>query len=88
MKEKVQYEYVEVTKRKNEELKLQHTTTMQQLLHLQRQDWAKQILELQQQNELLREELTHKHKELTDIKQNLSIAMQSHIGTNNGGGGG
>lgn len=76
MKEKVQYEYVEVTKRKNEELKVQHSTLQQQLLHLQRQDWAKQLLDLQQQNELLREELSHRNKELNDIKHNLSIAMQ------------
>lgn len=69
-------DYTEGVKRSNEEIKHKHSDSLQLLSELQRQDWSKQIIDLKRENEVLREELGARQKEMGDIKQNLSFAMQ------------
>lgn len=44
---------------------------------LRKTDWSKQIMELKSENEFLREEITQKQKDFTNLKNNLAMAIST-----------
>jgi hypothetical protein len=56
-------------------LKLKLTEAQSVLYSLQDKDWAATNLQLKREVELLRQELSDKHKELTDMKEGVKVAM-------------
>jgi molecular chaperone GrpE (heat shock protein) len=70
-------DYVESLKREADEGRHRAEQAEQLLAELRKQDWSKQIIELKGENELLREEVAHKHKEFANLKNNLAMAIQT-----------
>mmetsp|Transcript_696 Transcript_696/g.757 ORF Transcript_696/g.757 Transcript_696/m.757 type:complete len:132 (+) Transcript_696:43-438(+) len=79
--------YTEGLKREMEEMKVKHGEGLHMLDNLQNQDWSKLIIDLKNENEVLRDELVVRNKEMTEMKTNLSMSLQvagsssqSHLG--------
>lgn len=83
MKSEVVADYMERVKRDVEDYRHKAEQAGQLLGELRKQDWSKQVMELKGENEFLREEIAHKHKEFTSLKSNLAMAIQTSASPSN-----
>lgn len=82
LREEVLNNYMESSKSSYDDMKFKLENAMQSLQELGKQDWTKQIMELKNENEFLRDEITQKQKEFSNLKNNLAMAIQMSGGTN------
>lgn len=60
LRQEVVNQYLESTKKSQEETKAKYEQAVEALGELRKQDWSKQIMELKRENDFLREEVNHK----------------------------
>jgi cell division septum initiation protein DivIVA len=58
-------------------MRVRYEQATEALGELKKQDWSKQILDLKRENEFLREEVAHKHKEVAALKNNIAMAIST-----------
>ncbi|CDW73388.1 UNKNOWN [Stylonychia lemnae] len=80
-KEDLIRDYTENLKIQNDQLRQQMFDMNEKFGDMQKQDWSKQLIESKKECDFLREEISQKVKEMNDIKNNLSLAIQqTHVG--------
>ena len=82
LREEVLNNYMESSKSNYDDMKIKLENATQSLQELGNQDWTKQIMELKNENEFLKDEISQKEKEFSNLKNNLAMAIQTSGGTN------
>jgi chromosome segregation ATPase len=83
LRQEVVSNYIESTKKSQEDMRIKLEAATDALNELRKQDWSKQILDLKRENEFLREEIAQKAKDFTNLKGNIAMAIQTSGGPNN-----